>query len=123
MKTIMKGIYIMNFCPTCGNELNENAVVCVKCGTALSGNNVARPSETSLMKNTNTLKLGIILLSVSSLVSILLWIINKFIGASGPAFSIISGLLSFVFGVIGIAGIVLMLVATSKFSKYLSTKK
>lgn len=113
----------MNFCPTCGNELNENAVVCVKCGTALSGNNVARPSETSLMKNTNTLKLGIILLSVSSLVSILLWIINKFIGASGPAFSIISGLLSFVFGVIGIAGIVLMLVATSKFSKYLSTKK
>ena len=123
MKTIMKGIYIMNFCPTCGNELNENAVVCVKCGTALSGNNVVRPSETSLMKNTNTLKLGIILLSVSSLVSILLWIINKFIGASGPTFLTISGLLSFVFGVIGIAGIVLMLVATSKFSKYLSTKK
>ena len=24
------------FCPNCGNEVNENAVICVKCGTSLT---------------------------------------------------------------------------------------
>jgi TM2 domain-containing membrane protein YozV len=26
----------MPFCPTCGNEVNEKAVVCVKCGVAVN---------------------------------------------------------------------------------------
>lgn len=30
----------MKFCTNCGNELNENAVVCIKCGAAVNGKSV-----------------------------------------------------------------------------------
>lgn len=28
----------MAFCPSCGSEVNDNAVVCVKCGVAVNNN-------------------------------------------------------------------------------------
>jgi TM2 domain-containing membrane protein YozV len=31
----------MAFCPSCGNEVNENAVVCVKCGVAVNNKTVS----------------------------------------------------------------------------------
>ncbi len=31
----------MRYCPTCGSEVNENAVICVKCGCALAPQNKA----------------------------------------------------------------------------------
>ena len=31
----------MPFCPSCGAEVNEKAVVCVKCGVAVNNSNIA----------------------------------------------------------------------------------
>ena len=32
------------FCPSCGSEVNENAVICVKCGTSLPKSTESTPS-------------------------------------------------------------------------------
>ena len=37
----------MPFCPSCGAEANEKAVVCVKCGVALPGAKSVRGGEVS----------------------------------------------------------------------------
>ena len=29
----------MNYCPNCGNKVDENAYICVKCGVKLKNNN------------------------------------------------------------------------------------
>ena len=33
------------FCQNCGAEINDNAVVCIKCGCAVNGANVQQKSE------------------------------------------------------------------------------
>lgn len=37
----------MAFCPTCGAEVNEKAVICVKCGVALNGKAPVQVGEVS----------------------------------------------------------------------------
>lgn len=37
----------MAFCPTCGAEVNEKAVICVKCGVALNGKAPVQSGEVS----------------------------------------------------------------------------
>lgn len=59
------------FCTNCGNEVDENADVCVKCGTMLKKNNNNNNVVVSTDKNANT---GFIL----GLVSIIAWFIPLF---------------------------------------------
>ena len=50
-----------NFCTHCGNEVSENAVVCIKCGCAVNGAKVTKSSYADSNKKTSvSLILGII---------------------------------------------------------------
>ncbi len=45
----IKGV-VMAFCPSCGNEVNEKAVICTKCGVSLNSNSsVAGESDKSFV--------------------------------------------------------------------------
>ncbi len=55
------------FCPNCGKEVNENAVICVNCGVALNNQNIV--DETN---KTNSLAVAGFVTSIVSLI-INLW--------------------------------------------------
>ena len=50
----------MKFCTHCGSEINDNAVVCIKCGCAVECKNVSDPSYHSENKASASLILGIV---------------------------------------------------------------
>lgn len=102
----------MKICPSCGNELNENAIVCVKCGTALPEKSEIKSSEALLLNCIKALKSGLIILIASYVIDL----IRIQISFAWMLFYSIVEFLQF-------AGIVLMLVAVFQLSKYLSTKK
>lgn len=65
----------MKYCSNCGAEIDEKAVICVKCGVPVSGSNVSQPQNTTQKSGhggaTASLVLGIIGL-VFAIISLLI---------------------------------------------------
>ncbi len=46
------------FCKNCGAEMNENAAVCLKCGSAISNQNIAKGSKSKMAAGLLAIFLG-----------------------------------------------------------------
>ena len=91
------------FCSKCGNEIDDEAVVCLKCGCKT--NNFTRASEAP--SETDNVSGGLVVLSICfPIVGIILGIVNfgKSRSKSGAAY-ILSGVLSWIVSMIIIFGI------------------
>lgn len=113
----------MKICPSCGNELNENAVVCVKCGTALPEKSEIKSSESLLLKFIKNLKIELIIFVISCTFNLIISAISRYMDYSNSLAVGALGLISIIFSILEFAGIMLMLVSAFQFGKYLSTKK
>ena len=50
----------MKFCTHCGSEINDNAIVCIKCGCTVECKNINKPAVQPEHKSSASLVLGII---------------------------------------------------------------
>lgn len=61
----------MKYCSNCGSEIDENAVICVKCGCAVQG------KSTQIAPTEDTVSVGFVILSVLiPLFGIIYWAIK-----------------------------------------------
>ena len=112
----------MRICPSFGNELNDNAVVCVKCGTKLSEKSEIKSSESLLLGFVKTLKIGLILFIVYCACSPVIPVFYRLVGFSDVSV-LVGSFVSTLFNTFETIGFILMFIAVFQFSKYLSTKK
>lgn len=123
----------MKNCPSCGNELADNAVMCVKCGNKING--VASSGSTvSDFGFMNKVKIGIILIVACKVLSWLFGIIKAWLFGffEGVFLSIdadiltvtstVSAVMNYLFNAGIIVGIILVLLAVIQFEKELLKK-
>lgn len=115
----------MKNCPSCGNELADNAVMCVKCGTKISGEALSG-STVSDFGFMNKVKIGIILIVACK---VLLWLfanisslLRPIISNSYDLMNTVSTVMNYLFNAVIIAGIILVLLAVIQFEKELLKK-
>ena len=115
----------MKNCPSCGNELADNAVMCVKCGSKISGEALSG-STVSDFGFMNKVKIGIILIAACKVLS---WLFGFIKGIFLPinadiltVISTVSTVMNYLFSAGIIAGIVLVLLAVIQFEKELLKK-
>lgn len=69
------------YCSNCGNEIDENAVICVKCGCAVTKAESTAPTNTATPKAATILGiLGIVFAWLIALVGHVLSIVGIFVG-------------------------------------------
>ena len=112
----------MRICPSCGNELNDNAIVCVKCGTKLSEKSEIKSSESLLLGFVKTLKIGLIFFIVYCACSPVIPAFYRHIDFSDISI-FVGSFVSIFFAAFESIGIILILIAVFQLSKYLSKKK
>ena len=90
------------FCRNCGNEVGENAVICIKCGCGIAGASAGVARQSTAKKPTSiSLFLGIACIVLNSLgeimglVSINLWVLSLFFIAAASVVAVF-GIVSWV---------------------------
>lgn len=108
----------MRICPSCGNEVNDNAIVCVKCGIALPEKAEIKSAEVLFPNFIMTLKSGLIIYLTSNIFYLICDVFGGIIFSYTLVYRI-----SFLLEFLEFAGSVLMLVSAFQLGKYLLTKK
>lgn len=115
----------MKICPSCGNELADNAVMCVKCGSKTSGEALSG-STVSDFGFMNKVKIGIVLIAACKVLSWLLGFIQGiFLSIDADILTVmstVSTVMNYLFSAGIIAGIILVLSAVVQFEKELPKK-
>lgn len=110
----------MKNCPSCGNELADNAVMCVKCGNKISGEALSG-STVSDFGFMNKVKIGIILIAACKVLSWLSGAIYYLpISRNSDIFAIMQNVDTVIYNLCDagiIAGIILALLAVVQFEK------
>lgn len=104
----------MKICPVCGKELNDNAILCVDCGTEINQKNESLTDSSNAEKHMKFLFIGLILPHILSVVSgvcdIGLNLLRGLLESELEIFAIISLASSYVFSAGRIFGLILAFV-------------
>ena len=89
----------MKFCQHCGAEINDEAVVCVKCGCAVNNAAASQPAATANAVD-NSVSAGLVILSVLiPLFGIIYWPVKA---KSSPKCAMACGIASIISWIVGI---------------------
>ena len=114
----------MKVCPSCGNEINDNAILCVNCGIELNSVQNTSTDLGCIEKNIKLIFIGLLLLAADFAFSII-WgfvtvpLLNLI---STLQLSTISSILGFVFFGVSITGLVLGFIGCLNMKKSIINK-
>ena len=69
----------MRYCSNCGAEVNENAVVCIKCGCSLKSDNVSNTNNVQDQGSKSSMVIGIIALIFAAIGFILVLALQSYL--------------------------------------------
>ncbi|MBQ3604155.1 MAG: zinc ribbon domain-containing protein [Clostridia bacterium] len=114
----------MKSCPSCGNEINDNAILCVNCGTELNSVEKATADLSCIQKNIKLIFIGLLLLGVAFVFSSIWGVATAFLHSliGSTVFTIINGIFGLAFNGLRIAGLVLGFIGCLNIKKEIENK-